>query len=238
MKFLTLLIINFFDFFHKRKILKFFYSKKIYNFDVIFDIGAHKGETILYFNKYFSVNNIYAFEPSPLNFKILKKNIQKTKLKNLTRIHLENFAVGEVLQKKTLLQMSESSSSTFKEINLESKYFKIKNKFLGKLIDNSKKIKVDQIKLEDYIKNKNLDNLDLLNVDTEGSEFEVLKGLGEYLGKFKIILFEHHYDNMIVKGYKFSDIHNLLTSKNYQNVFKIKMPFRKTFEYIYFRNFN
>tara|TARA_B110001450_G_scaffold256115_1_gene285525 strand:- start:377 stop:1093 length:717 start_codon:yes stop_codon:yes gene_type:complete len=238
MKFLTLLIINFFDFFHKRKILKFFYSKKIYNFDVIFDIGAHKGETILYFNKYFSVNNIYAFEPSPLNFKILKKNIQKTKLKNLTRIHLENFAVGEVLQKKTLLQMSESSSSTFKEINLESKYFKIKNKFLGKLIDNSKKIKVDQIKLEDYIKNKNLDNLDLLKVDTEGSEFEVLKGLGEYLGKFKIILFEHHYDNMIVKGYKFSDIHNLLTSKNYQNVFKIKMPFRKTFEYIYFRNFN
>ena len=238
MKFLTLLIINFFDFFHKRKILKFFYSKKIYNFDVIFDIGAHKGETILYFNKYFSVNNIYAFEPSPLNFKILKKNIQKTKLKNLTRIHLENFAVGEVLQKKTLLQMSESSSSTFKEINLESKYFKIKNKFLGKLIDNSKKIKVDQIKLEDYIKNKNLNNLDLLKVDTEGSEFEVLKGLGEYLGKFKIILFEHHYDNMIVKGYKFSDIHNLLTSKNYQNVFKIKMPFRKTFEYIYFRNFN
>ncbi len=238
MKFLTLLIINFFDFFHKRKILKFFYSKKIYNFDVIFDIGAHKGETILYFNKYFNVNNIYAFEPSPLNFKILKKNIQKTKLKNFTRIHLENFAVGEVLQKKTLLQMSESSSSTFKEINLESKYFKIKNKFLGKLIDNSKKIKVDQIKLEDYIKNKNLNNLDLLKVDTEGSEFEVLKGLGEYLGKFKIILFEHHYDNMIVKGYKFSDIHNLLTSKNYQNVFKIKMPFRKTFEYIYFRNFN
>ena len=76
----------------------------------------------------------------------------------------------------------------------------------------------------------------MLKIDTEGSEFEVLKGLGEYLGKFKIILFEHHYDNMIVKEYKFSDIHKLLISKNYQNVFKIKMPFRKTFEYIYFKN--
>lgn len=100
MKFLTLLIINFFDFFHKRKILKFFYSKKIYNFDTIFDIGAHKGETITYFNKYFNVNNIYAFEPSPLNFIILKENIKKIKLKNSTIIHLENFAAGEVLQKK------------------------------------------------------------------------------------------------------------------------------------------
>ena len=236
MKFLTLLIINFFDFFHKRKILKFFYSKKIYNFDTIFDIGAHKGETITYFNKYFNVNNIYAFEPSPLNFIILKENIKKIKLKNSTIIHLENFAAGEVLQKKTLLHMGESSSSTFKEINLDSKYFKIKNKLLGKLIDNSQKILVDQIKLEDYINDKNLDNLDLLKIDTEGSEFEVLKGLGEYLGKFKIILFEHHYDNMIVKKYKFSDIHKLLISKNYQNVFKIKMPFRKTFEYIYFKN--
>ena len=236
MKFLTLLIINFFDFFHKRKILKFFYSKQIYNFDIVFDIGAHKGETISYFNKYFTVNKIYAFEPSPSNFEILKKNLQKIKLKNSTKIHLENSAVGEVLQKKTLLQMGESSSSTFKEINLDSKYFKIKNKLLGKLIDNSQKILVDQIKLEDYINDKNLDNLDLLKIDTEGSEFEVLKGLGEYLGKFKIILFEHHYDNMIVKEYKFSDIHKLLISKNYQNVFKIKMPFRKTFEYIYFKN--
>ena len=67
---------------------------------------------------------------------ILKENIQKIKLKNSTKIHLENFAAGEVLQKKTLLHMGESSSSTFKEINLDSKYFKIKNKLLGKLIDN------------------------------------------------------------------------------------------------------
>ena len=39
--------------------------------DIVFDIGAHKGETISYFNKYFTVNKIYAFEPSPSNFEIL-----------------------------------------------------------------------------------------------------------------------------------------------------------------------
>ena len=97
--------------------------------------------------------------------------------------------------------MGESSSSTFKEINLDSKYFKIKNKLLGKLIDNSQKIPVDQIKLEDYINDKNLDKLDLLKIDTEGHELEVLKGLGKKIQKVKYILIEFHND-LIYQKYK------------------------------------
>ena len=51
--------------------------------------------------------------------------------------------------------------------------------------------------------------------------------------KIKYIYFEHHYDNMIEKNYKFSDIHDLLTSKGFNKSFKIRMPFRKSFDYIY-----
>ena len=53
------------------------------------------------------------------------------------------------------------------------------------------------------------------------------------LKKIKIILFEHHYDDMIKKGYKFGDIHSFLAENNFEQIFKSKMPFRKTFEYIY-----
>ena len=38
---------------------------------------------------------------------------------------------------------------------------------------------------------------------------------------------------MIIKKYKFTDIHNLLKKNNFKKVFKIKMKFRKSFEYIY-----
>ncbi len=38
---------------------------------------------------------------------------------------------------------------------------------------------------------------------------------------------------MIIKKYKFTDIHNLLKKNNFEKVFKIKMKFRKSFEYIY-----
>ena len=42
-----------------------------------------------------------------------------------------------------------------------------------------------------------------------------------------------NYDDMLKKGYTFSDIHNFLKVNNFKMVFKSKMFFRKTFEYIY-----
>ena len=47
------------------------------------------------------------------------------------------------------------------------------------------------------------------------------------------IILEHHYHNMLRKNYTFSDINNYLVQNNFKKVFKAKMPFRKTFEYIY-----
>ena len=67
----------------------------------------------------------------------------------------------------------------------------------------------------------------------EGYEFQVILGLEKFLNNVSLILFEHHYDNMLVKKYKFSDINNYLVNNNFKQIYKIKMPFRKTFEYIY-----
>ena len=58
-------------------------------------------------------------------------------------------------------------------------------------------------------------------------------GRKKNIKKYKINIFEHHYDDMIFKKYKFSDINNFLNKNNFKQIFKIKMPFRKTFEYIY-----
>ena len=46
-------------------------------------------------------------------------------------------------------------------------------------------------------------------------------------------MFEHHYDDMIKKNYKFHDINTLLVKNNFTQIYKSRMPFRKTFEYIY-----
>ena len=51
--------------------------------------------------------------------------------------------------------------------------------------------------------------------------------------KAKFIFFEHHYDNMLIKNYTFLNINELLKKNNFIKIYKSKMPFRKTFEYIY-----
>ena len=44
------------------------------------------------------------------------------------------------------------------------------------------------------------------------------------------------YDLMIDKGYKFSDINKLLRENNFTLRYKVRMKFRKSFEYIYGSN--
>jgi len=72
-----------------------------------------------------------------------------------------------------------------------------------------------------------------MKIDTEGYEYEILLGLESKIKLVDIIIFEHHYDNMIKKGYTFGDINKLLIKNNFNKIYKSRMPFRKTFEYIY-----
>ena len=92
---------------------------------------------------------------------------------------------------------------------------------------------VEQINFEEYLKIK---KIDLLKIDTEGYELEVIKGLNNSISSISAILFEHHYDNMIIKNYTFRDINKLLNSKGFRKAYKIKMPFRKSFDYIYIKD--
>ena len=233
---ITLLVIRIFDFFHKKKIINFLKKNNKYRFNTILDIGGHEGESIELFLKYLNVNKIISFEASPLNYKILKFNLNKLKKKyKKTEILIENFAVGNERKSLRINQFVESSSSTLKQINTNSNYFKKKYFFFKKNIDGSlfHEIDVKMILLYDYLVEKNINNVDFLKIDTEGYEYETILGLRNKLKNVKLIFFEHHYDNMILKNYKFRDIHRILIESNFLQVLKVKMPLRKSFEYIY-----
>ena len=236
LKNITLKILDIFDFFYQKKIINFLHEKGFVRFKVFFDIGGHKGESIDLFSKNFQIDTIYSFEASPITFKILlnKKSYFVNKYENLKLI-LENYAVGASANRVSLKHLEESSSSTIRNFNKDSTYLKKKLFFL----QNSKnkpfyeEIEVEQIKLSDYVKNNNIIVIDFLKIDTEGYEFDVLTGAEDVLSKVKIIFFEHHYDDMIKKNYTFSNINDFLKKNNFIQIFKSKMPFRKTLEYIY-----
>ena len=78
----------------------------------------------------FKIKNIYSFEASNENFKILQKNTKKLQKRfNDVNILIENFAVGDEEKIVKMKQMNESSSSTINSYNVKSKYFKKKSYF-------------------------------------------------------------------------------------------------------------
>ncbi len=235
-KYFTLKVLAIFDLIHQIKIFKFLRKKNLNNFEVFFDIGAHNGESINLFLKNFHIKKIYSFESSPINFEILKKNLPNLKKKfNTQSINIENITLGSENKDGILKQIDESSSSTLNNININSKYFKRKQSLVysskKKLFFSEIKIKINT--LEDYIDQNNISEINFMKIDTEGYEYEILKGLKKRFDAVKLIMFEHHYHDMLKKGYTFRDIHKLLSDNNFIQIFKAKMPFRKTFEYIY-----
>ena len=231
MKFLVLKALMFFDFFYKRKII--FGLKKLLGNDVkvIFDVGAHNGESILLFNENFNFFKVYTFEPLKTNFlklKINTKNIEE-------KIVYLNCALGDKKENRIIKEMMETSSSTLNDINEKSFYYKKKKFFLGvrknKKMFVEKKVSIDRA--VNIIKKFKIDKIDLLKIDTEGYELNVIKGFDDNIDKVKVIIFEHHYDLMIKKNYTYSDINRYLINQGFHLKYKFKMPFRKTFEYIY-----
>ena len=223
-------LINIIDYSNKIKIRDFFkkkFNQKLIN---VIDVGAHKGETIKFFLKNFNINKMYVFEPNQYLYQNLIKKFTSQ------NIFIFNYGVGFQNEKKKLNISIDSSSSTINKINTNTDYYKRKKKFLtlGRKISyfiESQKIEI--INLSEFLLQEE-NKIDILKIDTEGYELNILKGImGEDFKKIKFIYFEHHYDLMIDKGYKFSDINRLLKKNNFTLKYKLRMKFRKSFEYIY-----
>ena len=151
--------LSLFDYSYQKKWIKFLKENKYNDFKLLIDIGAHKGESIKLFSKNFIVKKIISFEASPINFKYLKKKIEENKQRyNNTEIVLENMALGAEDKIIEFNQFNESSSSTIKEIDKESKYYKRKFRLIN-FLDNKEtyqKIKIKISKLKDYIEKNNI----------------------------------------------------------------------------------
>lgn len=228
-RYLVKIILFFFDQISQKKLLLIL--KKVFkkNIGTVIDIGAHRGETINFLTKNFKFNTIYAFEPNFESYNILKKKIRS--LKKNKNIFLINKGVGIKNEKKFLIESTDSASATYCNFKNNSKYLKKKKFFFN--YKKLKKKRTQLLKLDAFLKKNKIKKVNYLKIDTEGYELNVIKGLNKQIKKIKLIHFEHHYDDMYLKNYTFHDIHSYLSNNNFRKIYKLKMFFRKTFEYVY-----
>ncbi len=140
------------------------YKKYIKKGDVVLDVGANIGYDTLILAKLVGKNGrVFAFEPGPINFQLLEKNIKINEYNNVT---LVNKAVSKD-NKSIKLYLNETNGTGHKIDDISNLGVKL----------NRKSIDIESIKLDDFLKNKKIKKIDFVKIDVEGSESEVIKGM-------------------------------------------------------------
>ena len=173
---------------------------------VVIDVGANIGTFSLLVNCRNPRAKIFAYEPELSNYELTEENIRLNGVGH--NIKCFSLAVAETEGNKTFYISTLEYAHSLEMENIEGGDF-------------NKKITVNTTTIEQILKSNNLDRLDLLKLDIEGTEYAVLYNLPlDLYNKIKYIALEIH-DH---KTYQKEELVNFLTEKGYSVARSNKNP--------------
>ena len=173
---------------------------------IIFDVGAHTGETIERFRKLYNKSIIHSFEPQVDSFQKLKKFSDDKTI-------LNNFALGEKIEiKKFYINKNDSTSG----------FYKFTDKMFADHNNYSKDIQIKT--LDQYVEERNVENIDILKIDVQGYEDNVLKGAIKTLtNKIKILELEIIFIDYYEKKSSFYNLEGIIKPLGFE-LYTISSP--------------
>ena len=171
---------------------------------IIFDIGAHYGETANKYFRSFKSPIIHSFEPFPNAYKKLVANVKNE------NFYSNQLAVTDKSEKAILhINVYDDTNSL-----LESQKINATSDKYCKTIDQ---INVKTISLDEYCMTNNVGKIDILKIDVQGSELIVLKGAEGLLKKNNITLIftECYFSRQYVNQPLFHDLSSYLIEFDY-----------------------
>ncbi len=145
---------------------------------MVFDVGANDGSTTINLIKAFPWITVFAFEPTPFLVTIIRERTAGIK-----GYHLQVNAVGEVPGEATF---NVAGSADWGCSSLLEFSDGLEKTWPGRTdLKVTDKIKVDVIRLDDFLTQHRIDQIDFLHVDTQGHDLSVLKSLGSRIGVVK-----------------------------------------------------
>jgi FkbM family methyltransferase len=179
---------------------------------IIFDVGANRGDVTQKYNLLFPDSKIFAFEPFPDHAQIFRSNFSLRKNIELHEMALSNivgtldFHVNKSSDTNSLLKSTKIGASSDEQCRTQSK------------------ITVNVNTLDNFCKERNISNIDILKLDVQGSELNILQGANDLLSQRKIKLiyteayFKEQYENqplffqiceyLLKRGFYLEDIYN------------------------------
>lgn len=181
------------------------------------DVGANCGYISLPLHKFIGTGKIVAIEPSSRDYKRLVENIELSKLQHI--VQSINIAVGDRIGRKSMIIASEERSGS----NTLGQMFAFKG------IEKDKTEDVNVTTLDNIVESENLQRVDVVKLDVEGSEARCIAGAIETVKKFQpVFVIAINKDALKHSKRSVNDIEHFFKEHNYKmydiarNVFALK----------------
>lgn len=193
------------------------YKLKIRRNPVIFDVGANQGQSIERFKKLFEEPIIHAFEPIKNEFIKLQR-----KYSNDKNVFLNNCAVGSKSELKDFSIHAKTGTSSFLELKKGTEWLEKRSKQANTTEKGYIKevIKVEIITLDNYCTENNINEIDIIKIDTQGYEDKVLEGCQNIFKNERVSCIESEimFDDVYEEYFTFTDYEKLLIPNNFRFV--------------------
>lgn len=153
------------------------------------DVGANIGQTICELTTFLKHPEIHSFEPSSEIFAKLKDKKQQAG-NAWSDVHLYNYALGSKPEQRELTNYENHLLSSL--LSLEDSG---ENPFQGdrNRVKSTETVTIKTV--DDFISSNQFERVDLLKIDTQGFDFQVLKGAEDSIksGKINYIFLEMNF---------------------------------------------
>lgn len=174
--------------------------------EIVVDVGAYKGYyTLLFSNIVGKGGQVHAFEPIPPTFGKLSEFVHKGQLYN--NVFLKNLALSDVAGRTVMYTPGVHEGHSSMEVHA-----------YGSWLSNAEIVSWDVVTstLDIYVKERAINRLQFLKIDTEGAELLVLNGARETIERFRPLIYVAMF-NQWFKDFNYSgtEIAQLLQSLGY-----------------------
>jgi len=179
-------------------------KKLIKDGDVVFDIGASRGDWSAYVFSNHNFVSLYAFEPIPNVYELLEKSFRN---KNGLAYNLAfSNHIGERLFYYYADNYAHSRLSGFYDRKILKKRFRSKPEEIVVHVDT----------LDNFCFKNGINKIDFLKIDTEGEELNVLKGASDLLANKAISIMQFEYGGCYIDSKStLYEVYNLLLEYGY-----------------------